>query len=98
MSYLMFVLHKFFYPLYGFIVSFFVREKKMESPIDFVVLWLDDSDPEWQKSKEKYDKTNKDIDDCGRERYRDWDIFRYWFRSVEMYAPWVNKVYLVTCG
>ena len=31
-------------------------------------------------------------------RFRDWDIFRYWFRSVEKYAPWVRNVYLVTCG
>jgi hypothetical protein len=23
---------------------------------------------------------------------------RYWFRGVEKYAPWVNNIYLVTCG
>ena len=28
-------------------------------------------------------------------RYRDWDILKYWFRGVEKYAPWVNKVYLL---
>ena len=26
------------------------------------------------------------------------NIFRYWFRAVERYAPWVNKVFLVTNG
>ena len=29
-------------------------------------------------------------------RYRDYDIFKYWFRSVSEYAPWVNKIFLVT--
>ncbi|MFQ9621995.1 MAG: hypothetical protein ACLR17_06705 [Enterobacteriaceae bacterium] len=25
-------------------------------------------------------------------------LFKYWFRAVENYAPWVRKVHLVTCG
>nr|WP_277750430.1 hypothetical protein [Latilactobacillus curvatus] len=28
--------------------------------------------------------------------YRDYGLFKYWFRSIEKNAPWVNKVYLVT--
>ena len=73
----------------------------MIEPIDFVVTWVDGSDPEWLAEKQKYEGVarNKDVDkDNELERYRDWDLFRYWFRSVEKYAPWVNKVYLVTCG
>lgn len=31
-------------------------------------------------------------------RYRDWASFRYWFRAVEKYAPWVRYVHLVTWG
>ena len=31
-------------------------------------------------------------------RYRDWGIFKYWFRGVETNAPWVNNIYLITCG
>ncbi|HDG1683359.1 TPA: capsular biosynthesis protein, partial [Kluyvera ascorbata] len=31
-------------------------------------------------------------------RFRDMGMFRYWFRSVEKYAPWVRKIHLVTCG
>lgn len=23
---------------------------------------------------------------------------KYWFRGVEKYAPWVHKIYFVTCG
>ena len=61
--------------------------------IDFVVPWVDGSDPEWQKEYSKY--SNKPI---APERYRDWGTFPYWFRAVEKYAPWVNKVHLITCG
>lgn len=86
--------------LYGFIKSFFHRRKKMTDPIDFVVLWVDDHDVQWQQEKAKYAQMeNKSVMiHNNAERYRDWDLFRYWFRAVEKYAPWVNKVYLVTCG
>ena len=72
--------------------------------IDFVVTWVDGSDKEWLKEKSKWvpneqigDKTfdewvNSEI------RFRDWDILKYWFRGVEKFAPWVNKVYFVTYG
>lgn len=63
--------------------------------IDFVVLWVDCNDPNWIKSYNYY-RPDKPIQD--RARYRNWNIFRYWFRAVEKYAPWVNKVYLITNG
>ena len=69
----------------------------MEHPIDFVVTWLDSSDLEWQKEYNKYKGINTD-GDTSASRFRDWDLFRYWFRAVEKYAPWVNKVYLITNG
>ena len=78
-----------------------VSIKKMNEPVDFVVLWVDDKDPEWKAEKEKYQRQIgivKEHRDNGDERYRDWDLFHYWFRAVEKYAPWVRNVYLVTCG
>ncbi|KAF0493152.1 Stealth CR1 domain-containing protein [Pediococcus acidilactici] len=64
--------------------------------IDFVVTWVDANDPNWQKCKSKY-QTN--VDEMNEEnRYRDFDMFKYWFRAVEKYAPWVNNIYLVTNG
>lgn len=63
--------------------------------IDFVVTWVDSNDPAWIASYNYY-RPEKPIEDRGR--FRNWDIFRYWFRAVERYAPWVNKVYLVTNG
>ena len=68
----------------------------MNNKIDFVILWVDGNDPEWQKEKIKYDiKKNTD---GSIYRYRDWDLLQYWFRGVEKFAPWVNKIYFITWG
>lgn len=65
--------------------------------IDIVVTWVDGNDPKWQKSREKYaGDQNNSLNSSNR--YRDWDLMRYWFRAIETYAPWVNCVYFVTCG
>ena len=69
----------------------------MAEKIDFVVTWLDSSDIEWQKDYIKYKGVNQNGDQSFA-RFRDWDLFKYWFRSVETYAPWVNKVFLITNG
>ena len=69
--------------------------EKETCKIDFVVPWVDSSDPAWIEQYNHY-RPEKPITDRGR--FRNWDIFRYWFRAVEQYAPWVNKVYLVTNG
>lgn len=63
--------------------------------IDIVVPWVDSTDPTWIEQYNHYRPENPITD---RGRYRNWDIFRYWFRAVERYAPWVNKVFLVTNG
>ena len=64
-------------------------------PIDFVVTWLDSSDEIWQKEYFKY-KGEYSTGDQSESRFRNWDFFRFWFRAVEKYAPWVNNIYLVT--
>ncbi|MGI1808710.1 stealth family protein [Pediococcus pentosaceus] len=64
--------------------------------IDFVVTWVDSDDVEWQKEKSKYLNEPDSLNE--ENRYRDFGFFKYWFRAVEKYAPWVNKIYLVTNG
>lgn len=65
--------------------------------IDFVILWVDDQDKKWQKDKDTYSK--KEINDSNsKNRFRDWDNLKYWFRGVEKYANWVNKIYFITYG
>ncbi len=63
--------------------------------IDFVVLWVDGNDPEWQEKRDKYRGV---AGDKSTMRFRDWGLLKYWFRSVEKNAPWVHKIYFVTCG
>lgn len=63
--------------------------------IDFVVPWVDDTDPVWREKKAKY--TGTEVREGNSEvRYRDWDTLRYWFRGVEKFAPWVRYIYFVT--
>ena len=70
--------------------------KNENYPIDFVVTWVDGNDPVWRAEKAKY-SPNKNADNRNV-RYRDWDNMQYWFRAVEKFAPWVNKVHFVTYG
>lgn len=65
--------------------------------IDFVVLWVDGNDPQWQFEKNKYQE--KESNDSNLiNRYRDWGLMKYWFRSIEQYTPWVRKIHFVTWG
>lgn len=64
--------------------------------IDFVLAWVDGTDKEWRMERAQY--SGEAAGDDREERYRDWDILRYWFRGVEKYAPWVHKIFFVTCG
>jgi len=68
-----------------------------EKPIDAVVLWVDGSDPEWLKEKAKYagQKWDPLTSEC---RYREWGVFKYWFRALEQNMPWIRTVHLVTNG
>lgn len=69
----------------------------MADKIDFVVLWVDGTDPEWQRERACY--RPEDLNNGSEvNRYRDWGLMRYWFRGVECFAPWVNKVFFVTNG
>ena len=65
--------------------------------IDFVILWVDGADLKWLNEKKNYDKSIVDASSCAA-RFRDWDNLQYWFRGVEKFAPWVNKIFFVTWG
>ena len=77
------------------------KNKKFDAalPIDFVVLWVDGNDPEWQREHRKYSPARETYAlDNSVVRYRDWDNMQYWFRAVETFAPWVRTVHFVTWG
>lgn len=64
-------------------------------PIDIVVPFVDNNDPDWQyilmKESRKQDRDyNKNSP-----RYRRWNNFKYWFRGVAKFMPWIRKVHLI---
>ena len=70
--------------------------------IDFVLPWVDGNDKVWLAEKCKYQQSETNLS-CDSEsysdcRFRDIGLLKYWFRSVERFAPWVNRVFFVTCG
>ncbi|MCG5036234.1 stealth family protein [Lactiplantibacillus plantarum] len=67
----------------------------MAFPIDFVVSWVDGSDPTWVAKKNEYLTDSQKID-ANNSRYRDYGLLKNWFDRVWRYAPWVNNVYLIT--
>ncbi len=71
----------------------------MSSGIDIIIPWVDGNDPVWQRAREqvqsKYSinaKANSHV------RFESWDNLQYIFRGIEKFMPWVDKVFLVTCG
>ena len=70
----------------------------MDEKIDFIITWVDESDPKWRKEFEYYSAKETRYINTDACRYRDWDTLRYWFRGVEKFAPWVNKIHFVTYG
>ena len=70
----------------------------MDNKIDFVITWVDESDPKWQKEFEYWSAKESRCINTDACRYRDWGTLRYWFRGVEKFAPWVHKIYFVTYG
>jgi len=67
--------------------------------IDFVVPWVDGSDPAWIEQFNQYAPSKKDSAiDISKERYREVGLLRYWFRAIEKNAPWVRKVFFITNG
>lgn len=65
--------------------------------IDFVIFWVDGSDPAWQAERRQWLGISE-FEDSSPIRSRDWRNLRYWFRSVERFAPWVRKIHFVTWG
>lgn len=66
--------------------------------IDLVYLWVDGNDPAWLAKKNACLPAGEQVraDVAGECRYVENDELRYSLRSVERYAPWVRRIYIVT--
>lgn len=71
----------------------------MEKPfeIDLVYMWVDGSDPIWlRKHNKATGKTDESSDINSKARFADNDELKYSLRSVEQYAPWIRRIFIVT--
>ncbi|MBP2385609.1 Stealth CR1 domain-containing protein [Paeniglutamicibacter kerguelensis] len=75
---------------------------QVDFPIDAVYTWVDGTDEEWQRLKAaaQTDQTGESLiqDAMAAARFADHDELRYSLRSIEQYAPWIRKIWIVTNG
>lgn len=71
-------------------------------PVDLVYTWVDGNDPAWREKRNRYmperpvnGHVPNHINDA---RWRENNELMYSLRSVELYAPWVRHIYIVTDG
>lgn len=68
--------------------------------IDLVYLWCDGSDENWLKEKQYYQAQSGqlDINATDNSRFVQHDELKFSLRSVELYMPWINHIFIVTNG
>jgi hypothetical protein len=79
------------------------RLYEVDFPIDAVFTWVDDQDEEWQREKAHFagslvEYTAAQHRSGHAERWRNRDELRYSLRSIEMFAPFIRQIFLVTNG
>lgn len=66
--------------------------------IDLVYLWVDGNDPVWRVKKNAYLPADRQLDPrvVGECRFVQNEELRYSLRSMEKYAPWIRRVFIIT--
>jgi len=65
--------------------------------IDLVYLWVNGNDPKWQAKRDATIGKPEKMSAVNCEgRYANHDELKYSLRSVEKYAPWIRKIFIVT--
>jgi hypothetical protein len=66
--------------------------EQIAKPIDAVYTWVDSADPSWQNEwHNEFPAKSFDAD-----RYSNNDELRFSLRSLGKYAPWLNRIYVVS--
>ena len=61
-------------------------------PIDAVYTWVDANDPRWREQFARY----RDLAALDLDRYAQSDELRYSLRSLDMFAPWVRRIHILS--
>lgn len=64
--------------------------------IDFVYLWVNGNDPKWLAKKNAFLGIVDSTPDNCKARFSDRGELRYSLRSLELYAPWIRRIFIVT--
>lgn len=75
-----------------------MKESTRNFDIDIVYLWVDGSDEAWlsKRTKALSQVTGLEIEATSSARTSDNDELRFSLRSIDKYAPWIRKIYIVT--
>jgi glycosyltransferase involved in cell wall biosynthesis len=69
-------------------------------PIDVVYTWVDNVDTRWRARRDaalpRHRGSRSEAEAAGDSRFRSRDELRYSLRSLEMYAPWIRHIWIVT--
>jgi Stealth protein CR2, conserved region 2/Stealth protein CR1, conserved region 1/Stealth protein CR3, conserved region 3/Stealth protein CR4, conserved region 4 len=71
----------------------------VDFPVDAVYTWVDDTDPAWRRRLAEATagaEGSSHPEARSASRFRNRDELRYSLRSLEMYAPWIRRIWLVT--
>ena len=71
-------------------------DKPINFPIDLVYLWVDGNDPVWREKRSGHNVVLGNESHNNEARWRNNDELKYSLRSVEKYAPWINRIFIVT--
>lgn len=78
-----------------------MKRQSVDFPIDLVYTWVDGNDPAWREKRMKYMPeitTESAPNHLCEARWVENNELMYSLRSVELYAPWINRIYIVTDG
>ena len=77
-----------------------MSRSKENGPIDVIIPWVDAADPQWDAVRRQYagetGRVQKESNSVTR--FESWDNLKYVLRGIEECMPWVNRIFLVTCG
>lgn len=73
------------------------KESHNIGKVDLVYLWVDGNDPAWQAKRNAAlgNAESKSSANC-EGRYSNHDELLYSIRSIDKYAPWINRIFIVT--
>jgi hypothetical protein len=66
----------------------------VDEPIDIVYTWVDGGNEEWLEEKATFTPGNGV--DNGSNRFNDNEEIKYSLRSVDLFAPWIRNIFIVT--